>query len=511
MPRRFTQIWYLSLAGLLIPAVCEAQGGSSNPDILDSIIAVAIILFIVSVITEKITQLIRKYSPFIRPGTWLYYTSLRRIWRNIGDKQYSSKTKKDKRIEREVNTLSFIIGLIITCSFSVDLFRMLSEAEPRNILFWNHEHWFTNYWSTYAFGKALLMVASFALTAFFLTFGSKFFHDLLDTLFQVKTLKRKLADPRTFEDPQTIEELKEFIQLPEAHLSRIAVQQNTDEIKKIPGVIAVGPGYMKIDGQKTGCLEIHALSTADLTRIKKIYPVELSSGLVVNIQSKVIILSDIPRAAAINAGGQVANTTEILGWGTIGGVVKDSITQEKYILSCFHVLNGSLDWTMLSASKQVVIKDGNSKTSIATLSLGFRSMEFDTALAKLNDGVDFSNRSIGNPKTIRKIVVADAINETGVTVLGGETQKKVKGFVYNDTWESQFRYQDDSKWKLIDLFIITRIEGSSFKALSQPGDSGAFVVDDSNNVVGMVVGGDDKFTYAIKMDKIAENFGIELI
>jgi hypothetical protein len=46
------------------------NGMPPNTDILDSLIAVAIILFIVSMIVEKITQLVRRYAPFGKPDPW---------------------------------------------------------------------------------------------------------------------------------------------------------------------------------------------------------------------------------------------------------------------------------------------------------------------------------------------------------------------------------------------------------------------------------------------------------
>jgi hypothetical protein len=102
-----------------------------------------------------------------------------------------------------------------------------------------------------------------------------------------------------------------------------------------------------------------------------------------------------------------------------------------------------------------------------------------------------------------------------VSIWGGKTNKKVSGFIYNDTWDTKFYYpkNDGSEelWLLKDLIVISSVEGNKFKSLTQAGDSGAFVVDKGNSVIGLVVGGDTSFTYAIKMNKIAATFNIELI
>src|SRR5258705_12472091 len=111
-----SKLWF-TLGFILISMVTFGQAdttraNSSSPNILDSLISVTIILFILSVIVEKITQLIRKYSPFIKPNSKLHKTRLRTFWRNI-NKSQKDHTDLDKKIEREVTSLSFILGLLI--------------------------------------------------------------------------------------------------------------------------------------------------------------------------------------------------------------------------------------------------------------------------------------------------------------------------------------------------------------------------------------------------------------
>ncbi|MEO6670133.1 MAG: hypothetical protein ABIN36_11695 [Ferruginibacter sp.] len=129
-------------------------------DILDSMIAIAIILFILSMIVEKITQLIRNYSPFNKST----------FWKNIKRRQTGKNASFDKIIEREVISLSFMLGSLIALAFRVDLFMMIASGDPRTVLFWNPDISYTDL-------QKALFVISIPLTGLFLSFGSKFFHD----------------------------------------------------------------------------------------------------------------------------------------------------------------------------------------------------------------------------------------------------------------------------------------------------------------------------------------------
>jgi hypothetical protein len=503
--------WLLAFLIIQTPAFSQGRIGGSLPtgDILDSIIGLLIILFILSMINEKITQLIRKYSPFIKPGTKLHGTKMSSFWRHIRKKQ-TDGTILDDKIEREVNSLSFVVGLLITLIFCVDLFRMVTVSDPRTVLYWDKEKW-NFYWGKEWVYRIPILLVSFCLTGFFLTFGSKFFHDLLDTLFQVKNLKRKLSDERTFKDPQSIEELEDFIKTPESKLSTLAVEQRAAGILSIKNVIAVGSGYMQIGNERVGCLEIHVTDESVIPLLGKEYKIKLSSGLEVKVPSNIIVTGGYPKANA-GASGNIANATRVLGFGTLGGIVEDIITKQKYILSCHHVLNGEINWKGLSQTRDIILEENGQENIVAELSFGFRTNEMDTALAKLLPNANLSNNTIGNPKAIRKVENIDAINQVSISLFGAKTGKRVEGRMFNNSWDTKFRYPkadgSEELWQLNDLIVLT---GTETTTLTQPGDSGAFVLDKDNKVIGMVVGGDKKFTYAIKMDKIAETFNIQLI
>src|SRR5690606_28958242 len=91
------------------------------------------------------------------------------------------------------------------------------------------------------FDTGILTIIGFLLTAFFLAFGSKFFHDLLDTLLQVKNLKRKLNDRETY-SIETVQELEEQLKYTQVQLVRLAIEQNRHWLEKLPNFLSVHDG-----------------------------------------------------------------------------------------------------------------------------------------------------------------------------------------------------------------------------------------------------------------------------
>jgi hypothetical protein len=62
-------------------------------------------------------------------------------------------------------------------------------------------------------------------------------------------------------------------------------------------------------------------------------------------------------------------------------------------------------------------------------------------------------------------------------------------------------------WELFNLISIS----NNGKSISSPGDSGAAVLDDENRVLGIVVAGSDKITYAIPIKTILDNLNLTIL
>lgn len=461
---------------------------------MDSAISLAIVLFILSMINERIANFIK-----------LQFSDKKLLFIPLGNLRHKGSVSEEDDRTKRILAVNIVCGTLVALALRADLIVIVNHIDkPWEGIGWNKPFEKYEYYT--------LFIGCF-LTGCFLSLGSKFWHDLLDVLLTTKNLKQKLLDERSYQDPQTANQVVSFILTPDFKFSQSALTLYRQKILAIEGVLSVGAGYLAAGNSKKSCIEIHVSNSLDVGKIEKSYPVEYSPGNYVQVPTKVIVTGDRPRTSAVMASKGIANQSLALGNGTIGAIVLDNKNKAiKYVLSCFHVLNGDANWNRVSNSRTVVAFEGTSKVDIGTLTFGYRTQEIDAALAQLRDGLEYSNNLINNPTSVREVTVSDAVNSTKVSVLGAKTGVPVDGFIYNDAWPAKFKYPDGKEWELIDLLVLTKTNSStnSYETLTQGGDSGAFVLDSNNEVVGMVVGGDKAFTYAIKATKIFKNFDITL-
>jgi hypothetical protein len=458
---------------------------------MDAAVTIATILFILSMINERIANFIK-----------LQFSEKKLLGISLGNLRVKSNNEydEDDRSKR-ILVLNIVSGTIVALILHADLISILGHIDkPYNVIGWDKT-------LPTGLGWVLLPIGCF-LTGCFISLGSKFWHDLLDLLLYTKNLKGKLIDERTYDQTGDINQLQDFINTPEYKLSQIAVDKYGTSLKAIPGVLALGSGYLNNGTNHIGCVEVHVTDTAAGTHIQKNLPIQLNSGGTVNIPVKVVVTGGYAQTNSADAGMGVSNKSGVLGHGTIGAIVKD-IYGDHYVLSCFHVLNGDTNWKRLSDSTDIIDASG---ATIAELYFGFRTTDMDAAIAKINNGVAYSNQYIHNPASIRSVIYDDVLKATPVSVLGARTGVTSTGFLYNDSWPTTLKYPDGSLWDLNDLIVLTKLDAStnSYNTMTQGGDSGALVVDDKNVAIGLVVGGDDAFSYAIKLDKIAKSMDISL-
>jgi hypothetical protein len=193
----------------------------------DHLIYIVSALFVLSVITEKLTQLVRSYPfqfkilsvvtvlftavalyrsteflsgveigaliIFILVLLYLFFGKIpgtknprTRYFRNIGK---TNINKRDQEIE--VSLLSFIVALVIAFVFNANMIALFQSKEFGD-LGWGERFPvdFENLRLDNAYEFSMVAFIGFLISGFFLTFGSKFFHDLLDLLLESKNLKK---------------------------------------------------------------------------------------------------------------------------------------------------------------------------------------------------------------------------------------------------------------------------------------------------------------------------------
>ena len=485
---------------------------------MEKYIGFVIVLFFLSMICERVSDFL-KHSL----GEKNTFLSVFIVWMfRIGDTLGKGGPNSEQEEERYFRILKINIfcGFWIAFALHADLFSILGNIEnPWLALTWENYH-FESFWLIVDKDNHNQPLVLFILgclgTGLFISFGSKFWHDLLDLLLQVKNLRRKLVDQRSYQYRDNIRDFDAFVAMPESGLSRVAMEQYEDEIRNMEGVLSVGPGFMDAPGGKIGCLEVHLLSDQYLNKVSNSYSVRLLNGEYVSVPvNKIVTGKTVLQNSIRGAGMLIANQSKVYGWGSTGCVVRKKNSKDKslYLLSCYHVMSANKDLSQLPDQSMIYFKSDEDEVAFGTVVEGVRDVKMDAAIAKIIiAGIEFNNDMILNPKKIRKVTSTDVTAETIVRVFGGESKMEKLGIIFNHTWKEPFDYPDKPKFEIEDLLVLTHKAGGRLNGLTIEGDSGSLVIDNkTNEVLGMIVGGNAAFSFAIKMTAIEKQFAIELI
>lgn len=134
----------------------------------DIAISIALTLFMLSLITEKV-------SNFIKLN--VHSLSLK----------IPENEEWEKKRERKIQLLSGVVGIVVALTCNANFFQLIKSAGPVSI---------SGFWTDMGIGAIIGCV----ITGLFLSQGSKFFHDLLDTLLFYKNTKRLLSNKQEIEN-----------------------------------------------------------------------------------------------------------------------------------------------------------------------------------------------------------------------------------------------------------------------------------------------------------------------
>lgn len=525
---------------------------TTSTDILDNLIYLAIVLFILSVIVEKITQLIRYYPKQFRiicVGLIIifYFLALRSfitgdtsqdisstdlvvlllvntsflvvflinsnkvkslnnrlgkfasknaLFQNIAKGEVSDPDAK----EGEITFLSFILGFIVAYIFNAHLIELF--INPNSKLGWNGVQPFifdskginTYRFNNDFFGFDLNSALGFALTGFFLSFGSKFFHDLLDTLFQVKELKRKLNDPSTYH-AENIKDFDDFLQFTQSDIIKKAIEENKAQLSTLPNFVSL---HLAHDvGGSVACLNI---SDSNVANIPKTLQYTLPSGMKKEIPLKVIP-SVSPARIQI---GKVFNPNTPTQVGSIGCCFKEN-TGNIWLLTCAHVLNGgdfkpSIMQGPIQPSLVKYSYNGNNYNG--SWEYAYQDSQFDVALYKPQNPTQIPALGLlPQPLLVSAITARQLLRFQGGVSSG-------HGCVFATDAEEPITFGNGT-FNIKGLIKVTSQEGLS--CISQQGDSGAVLYSESNEAVGLIVAANNYFTFAIPIEKIMDGWDATII
>lgn len=485
--------------------ILEAQ---ANGDLLDQLLALAILLFVMSVITEKFVSLIRKYIPHLRSwfavkkiyGTYVMPAYERSVTRHFVQETYDPAKHDDWFKEREVMVLSIVIGFAIAWMSKANFFDLLVALGATGLATGEE---------TWSLVKVFRFIIGLFLTGFFLSFGSKFFHDLIDTLLQVKNLRRKMNDEKLFQ-VESIKQFDEYLRVGESDVIRLAINQHNEALMKNANVTSIAIGTSTKSGRKVKSLHVHLTGKSDGT-IPSELPVTMPSGATTTVP--VEIMESVGRAKiAIGPGTEIANETKREFRGSFGCVLKRGAEPHRFVLTCSHVLTGGTSEDRMGripTTERDEVVQFQTGATLGDWFYGVRNDLFDVALVLTQDG-DLNNVIDGTPIVkARDVTTADINNEIAVRLHGAKTGSLKEGILLNREAVAELDYADRTV-TMHDLIVVGRRSNSKFESLSQRGDSGSVVIDAQGNALGLIVAGSSSFSYAIPMTSILKLLSMQI-
>ena len=204
------------------------------------------------------------------------------------------------------------------------------------------------------------------------------------------------------------------------------------------------------------------------------------------------------------AGAEIFNQNDALRTGTLGCHLQKKDSTAVYFISCWHVMKDNTDWNG-SISEATIMQE---KTALGEIEDGFLSHDTETGvdagIARYINDAD----AVSNPRLIvtdqhRPVTDFDALVRTKVKLFGKVCKFK-EAEIFLDQINAHIKYPDGKKHLMNDVFSITiRDPATGDKtAPTSEGDSGAIVTDLNGVPLGMIVGGNSFYSYAIKFSNI---------
>ena len=440
---------------------------------MDNIIQPTIVLLILSLITEKISNFIK-----------LQY-------KDISDKDKNNNTEKLK--EKKIQKLTIIVGICVAILTKANFFEIFKLDYD---LFWTADD-FKGF-------DLLSNIVGSIISGMFLSLGSKFFHDLLDMLLQVKNLKRKLNDKADWEF-ENISEVDEYIKGNDLKKLKDFLDET---FKTINGYF-----FYELD-YENNTINVHVRKGTK--GIQNLVPYRTLTGKSKLFKVKLIEEDNEIRTLAltINPSDEIANQNAYSNTlkGSVSYPVIRNSDKKTFIMTCYHaVWNKNHDWDIfIPIGKEKVVHPSNG-TIIGEIKFAIKNSQLDVALIEPENNIDLSVNIplLDLPKNIREVDEMDAMGKTIVKIKSiTKNHTPSLGYISDLDYKVNIKYPDGNYRSLSKLILIKPYDNSPF---SIGGDSGSLVVDEWGYAVGIVVAGNESdITFAIPITTIFNSLNLNI-
>ncbi|MBA4053587.1 MAG: hypothetical protein C0490_02645, partial [Marivirga sp.] len=343
------------------------------------------------------------------------------------------------------------------------------------------------------------------ITAVALSLGAPFWFDLLRRLVAIRS-----AGVKPEEKPLSVQKAQESKTISTNVLSTAAAEEKGKDIVE-EALRKYGPKIRAVAGVKS--VFIFKDINTNLRNIQiNVVDAFAHTEITTHFQNIVLGTTSIQPVIKITGSpvthqgpGMIHHRSGNLAEGSFGCVLKRKDTGTFHILSCWHVMKD-----LSSSVDTSSIIDDHLDHELGDRWAGGIHGAFDYGIARCLIGASINTNEMlntamglpGLPLKFRAVIQPDIDNQIDikfVDFLSGQPLL-VTGVIFTDSQQVEIDYPDKTR-VVKDILVLTqsRIQQT---AISRPGNSGAVIFDNRNKAIGMIIGGDSNFTYAIKISNI---------
>lgn len=417
--------------------------------------------------------------------------------------------------DKEVTVLSFLSGLFIAYLFHADFLEIISSlphSQPSSLGLQSLN------WGVFplklegekpafeGFEFDISFTVGIMLTGFFLSFGSKFFHDLLEMLFYAKKAKLAIADEETYKK-QNVDEVIKWVE--EYDIEKFYLRQR-GRLMANSKISAVAISKIKVKDQEVDGILVYS-SEKSLSRVDldALFIWKNANGIDTGIPYQLVV-SDVGTklsGGSVGAVDEIANAVHPASRGSVTCEVDVKGSSSKHVLACFHVVKSSdLSWEFLPSQGNTDVISNN-KDVIGEIVEAGRNVLAEAALIRL-DKFTVSNPFYPKVKKaynrIRPVVKTD--NGMMVYMYSRILKKKCWGFLKSYDCADKINYGEDSgPFHMQQLLMVVGENGVGH--IQEPGDSGNLLFDAGDYVIGVVFARKEgEYTLAFAIDNVIALF-----
>lgn len=510
---------------------------------MEKVYVLLFVLFVLSQISERIANFLKlKLS-----DTWLLIPdgkkrSFRRFFSFKNTKIKSTDPQKEKDREYRILKINIFTGVIISFCFRTDFFCIVRNiSNPTEHIGWqsigNDFNLFKNTFSYSHLGASIFIISTFfgcTITGIFISFGSKFWHDTLDLVLQIKNYKSMLTQKGLDQIQNNFSTLEVNQQ---EEIMDAAINENYNSWKTIyPNIVGCSTGLKKTADQPLPINSIvfkvnSKIGDPLLQQSEKIPDEILYKGY--RIPTDVveygipISLITYPGANEIPSSiGTNVSLSAFLNYGTVSLKVKKE--NEDYLLSCFHVLctNRLRELNDISQGVElhnqvngppfnIIIPSANylsdhpgAESLGGYFTDGKLTNEVDAAIARITNGSLINQTFFYDGQSM--MVTGELLYDNMLNGMKLETFGCVSGHQVGVILDKKVQKTDVKIEGPSYRFIFTFNKLVELNIPCRPGDSGAPVLTASGKVAGIVVAGNLQTTFMIPFQFIKNALSISI-